>query len=482
MLPQNLAFVDIETTGTSLSHDRIIEIGILRVEKNKLVKTFQTLINPQTHVSPFITDMTGIVSRELENAPTFYEVRDEILDVLKGATFVAHNARFDYGFLRHEFKRHETTFFSKHFCTVKLSRALFPRYKRHNLDSIIERFGFTCKKRHRAFDDAKILWDFYQLICKQFDNEKLLKAFDIITKNPSLPIGVSKDIIDKLPDSPGVYQFYDKNNAVLYIGKSVNIKNRVQSHFINDHTTSKGMNMCQQVRDITYIKTAGELGALILESHLIKKLQPLYNRQLRLSHKMIALTEIETKDKFKTVVLNTLDSISLQDLEKVMGICRSQRQAKEFLLKLAKEYFLCQKILGIEKTRGACFSSHLGWCKGACVGREHFLRYNIWFVEAFSKHKIKPWPFKGPIVIEDADLLEETKELFLVDKWSLVGTLKADTLGAENFSDKDFTFDYDTYKILARYLRDPKNQKYIRQVKRDDHLLEYSLAPPHAPS
>src|SRR3989344_686890 len=171
MLPEKIAFVDIETTGTSLASDRIIEIGIVRVENNTVTKTFQTLINPQTYLSPFITNMTGIQEHMLDNAPTFSQVKDDIKQLLQDCVFVAHNVRFDYGFLKHEFKRLGHTFTQKHFCTVKLSQILFPRARHHNLDSIIKRHSISCENRHRAFDDAQVLWDFFQLLQQKFPPE-----------------------------------------------------------------------------------------------------------------------------------------------------------------------------------------------------------------------------------------------------------------------------------------------------------------------
>src|ERR1700691_2693001 len=113
MLPSKLAFVDIETTGTRSSYDRIIEIGILRVENNKFVKSFQSLINPQSYLPKEITMLTGITQQDIENAPTFRSVKDEILEILNDCTFVAHNVRFDYAFLKHEFLRERITYNSK---------------------------------------------------------------------------------------------------------------------------------------------------------------------------------------------------------------------------------------------------------------------------------------------------------------------------------------------------------------------------------
>ncbi len=143
MLPQKLVFIDTETTGLSVSRDRIIEIGIVRVENNVVVAEYQSLINPEMFLSPFITSITHITEADLVNAPTFYDIRKDVYDLLKDAVFVAHNVRFDYGFLRNEFKRMEMNFTAKHFCTAKLSRSLFPLERHHNLDSVMQRFGIS---------------------------------------------------------------------------------------------------------------------------------------------------------------------------------------------------------------------------------------------------------------------------------------------------------------------------------------------------
>src|SRR3990167_75912 len=144
LFEQPLTIVDIETTGSRVTYDRVIEIGILRVEEGKVVKKYQTLINPQMYISPFISQFTGISQHELETAPTFEEVKEDIFSLFEDSFFVAHNVRFDYGFIKNEFKRYGISFSNKHFCSARLSRLLFPHHRHHNLDSIIERFGLEC--------------------------------------------------------------------------------------------------------------------------------------------------------------------------------------------------------------------------------------------------------------------------------------------------------------------------------------------------
>ena len=312
MLPKALTFVDVETTGLNALMGRVIEIGIIRVEDQKVVDEYSTLINPQTAVDPFILSMTGISSDQLENAPTFYDVSDRIRELLSNSLFVAHNVLFDYGFIKREFERMEENFSSKYCCSVKLSKNLYPRYKQHNLDVLIERFNFECKKRHRALDDAKVIWDFYKLSLERFGENVLSKAFAKALKRPALPIGVTEEILDSLPEACGVYIFYNKDNVPLYIGKSKNIRDRALSHFSNSKKLGLDMRIAQSINRIETIETAGELGALLLEATLVKKLQPLYNRQLRYAYKLLALKKVETAQDYHSIKVETLQEIPVE--------------------------------------------------------------------------------------------------------------------------------------------------------------------------
>ncbi len=465
MLPTTLAFVDIETSGTSLTHDSIIEIGILRVENEKIVKKFQSLIQPQTFVSPFIQEMTGITTSMLEKAPSFSEVRKEVFALLQDAVFVAHNARFDYGFLRNHFKRHELSFSAKQLCTVKLSRHLFPRWPRHNLDSVIEHFDLTCKKRHRAYDDAKVLWDFYKKLLQQEEPEKIEKAIHFAMKRPSLPLGISEDSLDDLPETSGVYLFYGEEENPLYIGKSKNIRDRVLSHFSGDLVSGVEMKITQQIKRIETIPTAGELGALLLESSLIKQLQPLYNRMLRYKQKLLVLKQTELNG-YSSVILQTVDHIDINELDTILGVFKSQKQAKNILSTLAKAKQLCPKLLGLEKTKKSCFAYQLEQCKGACIGKERPLFYNTRFLEAFSHQKFKTWPFKGPIRIKEKNLLTEKEEVFVIDKWCLLGSMKDEGELSTDYELQatNYLFDVDTYKILSRFLLSNDNTAHVTNL------------------
>jgi len=484
MLPAKLAFVDIETSGMRSQFDRVIEIGIVRVENNQVVQTYNQLINPETHLPPEITYLTGITGKDLEGKPTFQEVKQNIFDIIEDCVFVAHNVRFDYGFLKHEFSRHNMQFSPKQCCTVKLSRKLFPTERHHNLDAVMQRLQLVCETRHRAFDDAHLLYQFYKKIQTMFPLETIETAVNIVMKKPSLPTKLQIEDLNQLPEQPGVYIFYGSdepketngkntiNNKAglipLYVGKSKNIKDRVLSHFSSDIRNGTEMKITQQIERIETITTAGELGALFVEAKLVKKLLPLYNRQLRRQSELIALMSDTDVYGYPTAHIETLKTIDPNNLSSFLGFFRSRRQAKDYLGRMVKEYQLCEKLLGIEKTQTSCFSYRLGICKGACIQKEPSLKYMIRFIQAFSRMKVKPWPFPGPIAIEEYNPLSDKKEYFVVDKWCYIGSVKynedlENDLQAdkqENFQ-QDIKFDLDTYKILRRFLNNPNNSKQV---------------------
>lgn len=174
----NFTIVDVETTGGSPYFNRIIEIGILRVEKGEVVAKYQTLLNPLMELPEFITKLTGLRDEDLIHAPIFEDVKDEILELFEDSVFVAHNVGFDYDFIKEEFRRVGYGFDAQQLCTVRLSRALFPKEKHHNLGAIIERFEFQSDNRHRAFDDAKVLWDFLQMLDSKTEKSVLDKALE----------------------------------------------------------------------------------------------------------------------------------------------------------------------------------------------------------------------------------------------------------------------------------------------------------------
>ena len=230
------------------------------------------------------------------------------------------------------------------------------------------------------------------------------------------------------------------------------------------------MKIAQQVESLEAIETAGELGALLLESHLIKTKLPIYNKMLRTKQELIALRSYTDSDGYLCVSLNPVTQVKPDELDSYIGFFRSRRQARDYLANLAKENSLCEKLLELEKTTTSCFGYRLERCKGACVKKELPLAYNMRFIGAFSKSRIKPWPYKGPILIEEKNELTGKNEYFLVDKWCYLGNIKTDMLGSLNENEMSYDFDLDTYKILIRYLFSNKSQARIRTLSNSKDL------------
>jgi len=465
MYDSELAIVDVETTGLTARFDRIIEIAILRIRNGEIVERYSTLVDPEVLISPYIEGLTGITNRELRGAPTFTSIRNDVFRLLDGAVFVAHNARFDYGFVREEFRREGIGFNARCLCTMRLSRRLFPEHRRHSLDSIMERFGLSCSDRHRALGDAEVVWDFMKILSATFREEELTEAFRKISKTPALPPLIEESTARNLPESTGVYMFYDQAGSPLYVGKGKNIKSRVFSHFSNGSSYMKEAAIFRQTAGIRTIETAGELGALLLESRLIKELLPLYNRRSR-SRKGLAVMKRAFDDSgYGTVRIENPDVIGAGELDDIVGIFGSTKQAREFLWQAAREHRLCPGKLGLEKgkRKAECTWRQLGVCAGACTGEEPASRYNLRFAVAMTGRSIRTWPFDGPVLIEERSG-GNCGEAFLVDKWCLLASFQFDGEGKRQAFRSGYTFDYDTYRILLHYVMRQESVARVREI------------------
>jgi DNA polymerase-3 subunit epsilon len=282
---QPIAFVDVETTGGRAALHRITEIAIIGMDAGEVQWRWSSLVNPGVRIPSGIERLTGITNEMVAEAPEFSALAPEISRRLEGRRFVAHNARFDYGFVRNEFRRIGRSFTAPVTCTVRLSRALFPDSPRHSLDAIMSRHGLECDRRHRALPDAEVLAQFWQLLLQSQSSQTLEAAIDEVSRRPSLPSHLSADLLDDLPDGPGVYRFWGESEAegetLLYVGKANNLRERVLSHFGVALRDGKAQRLAQQVRRVDWHETAGELGALLLEARWVKEQQPVYNRRLR---------------------------------------------------------------------------------------------------------------------------------------------------------------------------------------------------------
>lgn len=441
-----LAFVDLETTGATATSDRITEIGIVEVDPDGSVREWQQLVNPGTRIPPFIEQLTGISNAMVADAPSFETVAEEVLKRLAGRLFIAHNARFDYGFLKNEFKRLGVVFRAPVLCTVKLSRHLFPEHKRHNLDSLIERHGLTADARHRALADAQLIHQFWQRVHDAPGAEAVQEALRTLNAHPSLPAHLDTGIVDDLPDGPGVYLFYGENQLPLYVGKAKDIRKRVLSHFSADHASAKEMSLAQQIKRIDWIETAGETGALLQEATLVKRLQPTHNRQLRKNEEVCTWTLVDEGEGWLRPALAFAQDLDFGLKTSCYGLFKSAKEAADVLRSLAAEHNLCDALLGLEKLAPGkpCFGHQIKRCKGSCVGKEPLAKHTMRLMGALVRLKLQPWPFGGPA------LIREEEEAHVVDGWRYLGTAKSEAEIAEMLEAPRPDFDRDTYKILLK--------------------------------
>jgi DNA polymerase-3 subunit epsilon len=462
-----MVFVDLETTGSTSTVDRITEIGIVELNEEGEVREWSSLVNPQTAIPGFIQNLTGITDAMVATAPTFAQLADEVLTRLHGKLFVAHNARFDYGFLKSEFKRLGLDFKAPVLCTVKLSRRLFPQYTKHNLDALIERHNLHMPARHRALADASVLWQFWQVLQAKLTRDELQAAVGALTGHSSWPIHLDAALLDELPERHGVYLFYGDNDLPLYIGKANNLRQRVLSHFSADHRIAKEMSLSQQVRRLEWVETPGEMGALLKEAQLIKQWQPIHNRRLRRSHdlctwrlipmqrvmrgggKQGSAPEDDAVEQGVQPELAWARDLDWGRQDQVYGLFGSQRDAIKTLREIAETAQLCLVTLGLEKVPAGrpCFGYQLHQCSGACVGEESLPAHSERLRNVLADWQVRTWPYAGPVKVR------EGQGWHVLDAWCYLGTA-SDEAGVQTLLEQGRpTFDKDTYKILVSWLR-----------------------------
>ena len=215
------AIVDIETTGGNALKDRITEIAVYIHDGNKILDEFCTLINPECSIPPFISKLTGISNEMVENAPRFFEVAKQFVQITDGAVFVAHNASFDYGFIRQEYKSLGFNFSRDYLCTVRLSRKIVPGFRSYSLGNLCSSLNINIENRHRASGDALATVKLFEMLLQKNKEENVISDFiknDYV--NLRFPPGFNRPIIDKLPETHGVYYLLNENGEIIYIGKS----------------------------------------------------------------------------------------------------------------------------------------------------------------------------------------------------------------------------------------------------------------------
>lgn len=452
-LATSVAFVDLETTGTRAVRDRITEVGIVRVAPDAdpsgaVVTEWSSLIDPEVRIPTAIQSLTGITEAMIRNAPTFSSVARDIYARLADCVFVAHNARFDFSFLKHAFARSGLAFSPRVLCTVRLSRRLYPGADAHNLDALIERHQLPIERRHRALGDARAILAFVEMLYREWPAAVVDTAAKRLLRMPSLPPQLPADTLEHIPDTPGVYLFYGENPLPLYIGKSVHLRDRVASHFAGDWRSETDLRLSQEIRRVEYEETAGELGALLREAILIKTRLPAHNRALR--RKSEAGVLVLRADGTPLFVESAM--LDGGRLEGGYGPFASRASARVLLREIAREHRLCGRSLGLERrASGPCFARQLKRCAGACVGDESLEAHAMRLRAALGRHAIPAWPIDGCGLVREASDSSARIEVHVLRDWHWLGTAHdAGELGRLLETPPRPAFDLDVTRLLLR--------------------------------
>lgn len=375
------AILDIETTGGKFNEEGITEIAIYKFDGQEVIDQFSCLVNPEKPIQPFVVNLTGINQNMLRSAPKFYEVAKRIVEITEGCILVAHNAVFDYRVLRMEFDRLGYPFERNTLCTVELSKRLIPEMQSYSLGKLVRALGIPMSDRHRATGDAMATVKLFKLLLDKDHEKEILKA--LVRSQPILQIEPKLlQILDQLPTETGLYYFHRADGEVIYIGKSKNIKKRVRQHFTGQNRKSKKIQ--QFVAAVTFETTGSELIALLKESEEIKKNKPIFNVAQRKTFFGFALYSHLNEVGYQCLSIEKNDG-----RKKNITTFTSHEEGSRFLFKLAEEHHLCQKLLGLYPSSGACFAYQTKNCLGACVCEEPTETYNQRLLKAIEKFQFQ---------------------------------------------------------------------------------------------
>ncbi|MGV1012368.1 MAG: exonuclease domain-containing protein [Flavobacterium sp.] len=362
------AIIDIETTGGQFNEEGITEIAIYKFDGSEVVDQFISLVNPEKPIQPFVVKLTGINNAMLRSAPKFFEVAKRIIEITEGCILVAHNTSFDYRILRCEFNRLGYDFVKPTLCTVELSKKLIPEQPSYSLGKLVRELGIPMSDRHRASGDALATVKLFQmLLAKDTEKEILIGLIKAEIKSGLSPKLL--DIVESLPSKTGIYYIHNENGDLIYIGKSKNIKKRVNQHFTGKNSKSKKLQL--QVFTVTYEETGSELVALLKESEEIKINKPIHNRAQRKSIFQWALYEVLDDNGYLNLKLLKADG-----RKKEITSYTTVQEGKNALFRITEKYNLCQKLNGLYETQNGCFQYKINECNGACLGKETPEVYN----------------------------------------------------------------------------------------------------------
>ncbi len=365
------AVVDLETTGGYASGNRVTEVAIYLFDGKRITDEYHTLVNPGRPIPPYISLLTGIDNEMVSIAPNFEDIASVVNDMTRDRILVAHNAGFDYSFLRREFRMMGINFNRKRICTVRLSRKILPGLHSYGLGTLCAQLNIPIENRHRAFGDARATVSLLDHLIKHDRNDHIALALNRSSREGILPPNLDAEEFKKLPDETGVYYFLDKKGKVIYVGKAQNIQQRVLSHFQQFHRSRRAMSFRNQIAHVTYQICGNDLIALLLESHEIKKFWPKYNRSQRFTTNCWGIHCYTDRVGYHRLLV----SKSSPGQSPIISF-KSFAEAWGFLRRKVEAHNLCQKLSNIQRVDHACSGYDTGSCAGACIARESPEAYN----------------------------------------------------------------------------------------------------------
>ena len=465
---RRFVFLDIESTGGSIAEDRITEIGLLTVDNGEVTREWSSLINPQRNIPSFIASYIGITDEMVADAPKFGEIAENLLEMLKGRILVAHNARFDYSFLRHEFRLVERFYHSEVLCTVKLSRRLYPHFKKHNLDTLIARHKLPCEARHRAFGDAKVLWDFIQLAAIELDEQQVNKEITGLVQPLDVPPGLAVDAFDDLPETAGVYLFWDQEGAALLVGKAKNIRAKVLAQLTAGSGNQRAAELREAVGRVEWLETVGIVGAELEEGRLVDELRPPMNSSPAATN---TETAVLVEDDLGRLQISFVPAEQIAIGGPCYGLYRNRDDARKSIQAAVNKQPFCTVDSGFEALRcpihgndqrddpnsDDAADSQSETIIASCQSADDVQTGNIQLQTALIRLKQPDWPFPGPVALTEQQSWPERTRVHLFDRWQYLGYVEQPEAVFEKLAEVRLAdFDLGIYRLLKRLLEVPK--------------------------
>ncbi|MFD0792267.1 exonuclease domain-containing protein [Mucilaginibacter litoreus] len=436
------AIVDIETTGGHASANGITEIAICIHDGKKVIRRFETLVNPQREIPVYIRALTGITNEMVQNAPLFEDVAHEIFHLLKGQIFVAHNVNFDYSFLKYHLNAAGYEINLNKLCTVRLGRKIMPGLMSYSLGKLCSHLSIPNNARHRAMGDAEATAQLFSILLNKDTENHIAKALKQNSKEQVLPPNLPKADIDALPSNPGVYYFHDQKGKVVYVGKAKNIRKRVCSHFTGNNPNLQRQEFLKNIHHISHQVCGTELIAFVLEAVEIKRLWPKYNRSLKRFENTYGIYMYEDQRGYMRLAVDK----HRKHMPSVYA-CNSLLEGHNLLNNLIETFGLCPKLCFIQKNDQPCSGANVGQC--ACEGNESSDVYNNKVMNALHELKQSLPTF----AIRDEGRTGDEHSCILIEKGRFYG------MGYISHY-----YNADNIQALKNYLTPYPGNDYIRNI------------------